>query len=114
MNHSTLGRRGFIRNGMITGAALSMSLGTAWAEGQPKRTRVGVIGCGSVSHSYLPHLSQCPYAELVSACDIKPERAAAQAAKFQIPNQYPHIDNMLAGAEFDLLVNLTNMQEHEP
>ena len=84
MNQSPLGRRGFIRNGMIAGAALSMPLGPARAAGPSKRIRVGVIGCGSVSHSYLPHLSQCPYAELVSACDIKPERAAAQAAKFQI------------------------------
>jgi predicted dehydrogenase len=30
-----------------------------------------------------------------------------------VPNQYPHIDKMLAGADFDLLVNLTDMQEHE-
>jgi predicted dehydrogenase len=78
-----------------------------------KRIRVGVIGCGSVSHSYLPHLAKCPCVELVSACDIIPERAKAQAEKFKIPNQYPHIDQLLAGAGFDLLVNLTDMQEHE-
>ena len=30
-----------------------------------------------------------------------------------MPNHYPHIDEMLAGAPFDLLVNLTDMQEHE-
>jgi predicted dehydrogenase len=82
-------------------------------ENKMRRVRVGVIGCGSVSRMYLPHLSKCPHAELVSACDIIPERAEAQAAKFGIPNRYPHIDKMLAGAEFDLLVNLTDMQEHE-
>ncbi len=113
MTHPSITRRKFIRNGMITGVALSMSKGTSWAEGHSKRIRVGVLGCGSVSHSYLPHLSQCPYAELVSVCDIRPERAAAQAAKFRIPHHYPHIDQMLSGAEFDLLVNLTDMQEHE-
>ena len=42
-----------------------------------------------------------------------PERAKAQAEKFKIANHYPHIDEMLAGAAFDLLVNLTDMQEHE-
>src|SRR5437899_2472067 len=78
-----------------------------------KKTRIGIIGCGSVSGVYLPHLSNCPYAELVSACDIKPERAKARAEQFKIPNQYPHIDKMLTGAAFDLLVNTTDMQEHE-
>src|SRR5207247_5450063 len=77
------------------------------------RVRVAVIGCGSVSGVYLPHLSKCPHVELVSACDIIPERAKARAEKFHIPNQYPHIDQLLAGAPFDLLVNLTDMQEHE-
>src|SRR5439155_24393541 len=42
-----------------------------------------------------------------------PERAKAQAEKFKVPNHYPHIDKMLAGAAFDLLVDLTDMQEHE-
>jgi predicted dehydrogenase len=36
-----------------------------------------------------------------------------QAAANDIPHHYPHIDKMLAGADFDLLVNLTDMQEHE-
>jgi predicted dehydrogenase len=62
---------------------------------------------------YLPHLSKSPHVELVSACDIIPERARAQAEKFKIPNHYPHIDKMLGGAAFDLMVNLTDMQEHE-
>lgn len=78
-----------------------------------KRTRIGIIGCGSVSRMYFPHLKECPHAEIVSACDIIPERAKKRAEEFGVPNQYPHIDAMLAGAPFDLLVNLTDMQEHE-
>jgi predicted dehydrogenase len=77
-----------------------------------KKIRVAIIGCGSVSGVYLPHLSKSPYVELVSACDIKPDRAAKRASEFKIPNQYPHIDPLLAGAPFDLMINLTNMQEH--
>ena len=30
-----------------------------------------------------------------------------------MPHHYPHIDQQLAGEPFDLLVNLTDMQEHE-
>jgi len=80
---------------------------------QPARKiRIGIIGCGSVARMYLPHLSSCSYAELVSTCDIIYERAKNRASEFGIPNSYPHIDQMLAGAPFDLLVNLTDMQEH--
>jgi predicted dehydrogenase len=77
-----------------------------------RKVRVGLIGCGSVSGSYLPHLTKCQYAEVVSLCDIKPERAQKRAKEFNVANWYPHIDKMLAGVPFDLLINVTNMQEH--
>ncbi|MBN1561338.1 Gfo/Idh/MocA family oxidoreductase [candidate division KSB1 bacterium] len=105
-----MNRRIFLQTTALAGALSTLPFHSTSAE--DRKIRVGVIGCGSVSHSYLPHLAQCPYAELVSACDIIPERARAQAERFNIPNHYPHIDQMLAGAEFDLLVNLTDMQEH--
>lgn len=77
-----------------------------------KKVKIGLIGCGSVSGVYLPHLSKSPYVELVSVCDIIPERAKKRATEFNVPNQYTHIDQLLAGAPFDLMINLTNMQEH--
>jgi predicted dehydrogenase len=111
MSTKDISRRAFVAQGLAAGAAIALA-GSGRAE-PSKRIKVGVIGCGSVSNVYLPHLSRCPHVELTSACDIIPERAARQAKKFNIPNQYPHIDPMLAGAPFDLLVNLTDMQEHE-
>ncbi len=77
-----------------------------------KKIKVAVIGCGSVSGMYLPHLSKSEYVELVSVCDIIPERALKAAKKYNVANYFPHIDQLLAGPTFDLLVNLTNMQEH--
>ncbi|MBS1599686.1 MAG: Gfo/Idh/MocA family oxidoreductase [Bacteroidetes bacterium] len=78
-----------------------------------KKIRVAVIGCGSVSNMYFPHLSKNPFAELVCTCDIIPERAQKAATKYNIPKWYPNITDMLAGTNFDLMINLTNMQEHE-
>lgn len=78
-----------------------------------RKIRVGVIGCGSVSNVHLPHLSNCPHIELVSTCDRIPERAEIQAQRFKVPNHFPHIDQMLAGPRFELLVDLTDMPEHE-
>lgn len=108
---SLINRRTFLQASAVAAAAVAAN--PTFGFTQARKIRIGVIGCGSVSYSYLPHLSNCPYAELVSACDIIPERAQSQAERFDIPNFYPHIDQMLAGADFDLLVNLTDMQEHE-
>jgi predicted dehydrogenase len=49
----------------------------------------------------------------VNTCDIIVERASTAAERHKVPHHYPNIDAMLAGAPFDLLVNLTDMQEHE-
>ncbi len=134
MDTNQFDRRRFIERSAAAGAALA--LGSTFAAsanenkteepppqrsphgggsqtGNSKRIRVGVIGCGSVSGAYLPDLAKCPYAEVVSTCDIIPERAERRAKEFGIANHYPHINEMLAGVPFDLLVNLTDMQEHE-
>lgn len=107
-------RRTFLSGGAALGAALATgaSVSARTAEDAPKKVSVGVIGCGRVAQIYLPHLAACPHAELVSTCDIVPERAERAAAKFKVPHHYPHIDAMLAGAPFDLMITLTDMQEH--
>lgn len=106
-------RRRFLKTSAATflaGQAISTSISAPEPVG--RRVKVGVIGCGSVSTKYLPHLEKCPFVELVSTCDIRPERAKAAAEKFRIKQHYPHITEQLAGEPFELLINLTNMQEH--
>lgn len=108
---SSITRREFTKTTFVAGAAVAS--GVSIAAENSKRVRTGVIGCGSVSGSYLPILTKSPFVEVVSLCDIKPERARKQAEKFKIAHHYPHIDAMLAGEPFDFFVNLTDMQEHE-
>jgi predicted dehydrogenase len=97
----------------MAGAAMLLSSLEVFAkERADGKIRVGVIGCGSVSTQYLPHLSKAPYVEIVSCCDKIFARAKQRAKEYNIPNNYYHIDNMLSGAEFDLFINLTDMQEH--
>lgn len=112
----TANRRVFIQRSASAGTVSALSglpiIQASGGEHSGKKTRVGVIGCGSVSRKYLPHLKSCPFVELVSTCDIIPERARKAAEQYSVPNHYPHIDKMLAGAAFDLLVDLTDMQEH--
>ena len=109
--------------GVLTAAGLAaptmLSAATAPAQGSVatlkalnRKTKVAVIGCGSVSQKYLPHLSKSAFVELVSVCDKVPSRAQDAAKKYNVPNWYPHINQMMAGPAFDLMVNLTDMQEH--
>lgn len=110
-----MNRRSFTKSTLLAGAGiLSGSLPNSAAENPPRRIRTAIIGCGSVSNSYLPTLVASPHVELVSLCDIRPERARRQAERFNIPHHYPHIEAQLAGVPFDFLINLTDMQQHEP
>jgi predicted dehydrogenase len=110
---ASLDRRDFTRSTLLAGATLASRAMTSLGGDEKKRIRTGVIGCGSVSHAYLPQLTKSPFVEVVSLCDIKPERARKQAEKFNVVHHYPNIDAMLAGEAFDFLVDLTDMQQHE-
>jgi predicted dehydrogenase len=110
---SPISRKQFLQNTAMAGAAMLLSQLEGFARvTDDKKIKVAVIGCGSVSGQYLPHLSKSPFVELVSVCDIKYERAQNRAKEYKVPNHFPHIDKLLAGPAFDLLVNLTDMQEH--
>jgi predicted dehydrogenase len=110
----SLDRRSFLTHTVAgLGALTAGSLLAADPEPAAKRVKVGVIGCGSVSRFYFPHLKASPYAELVSACDVVVDRATSWAQKVDVPNVYSNVQDMLKGAKFDLFVNLTDMQEHE-
>jgi predicted dehydrogenase len=107
-----ISREQFLKQTAMAGAALLLSSLEGFAITLNKKIKVGIIGCGSVSTQYLPHLTKASFVEIVSACDIKLERAQLRAKEYAIPNVYPHINQMLSGAPFDLFVNLTDMQEH--
>jgi predicted dehydrogenase len=110
---NTFSRKDFLQHTAMAGAAMLLSnLKTLASATADKKIKVAVIGCGSVSGVYLPHLSKSPYVELVSVCDIKYDRAQKRAKEFNVPNSFPHIDKLMAGPHFDLMLTLTDMQEH--
>lgn len=110
----TLSRQKFLQYTASAGAALLLSSleGVAF-EQDSKKLRVAVIGCGSVSNRYLPQLLSSDLIEVVSLCDIKPERAIEQNKQYKVnAKTYANIDEMLAGVPFDMMVTLTDMQAH--
>ena len=79
-----ISRKDFLYKSGMMGTALVLTsiLGMAKALAQDRKIKVAVIGCGSVTRMYFPHLSKSPYVELISAADIIPERAAKAAEEF--------------------------------
>jgi len=106
-------RQQFLQQTAMAGAAVLLSSLEGFAiSTESKKIRVAVIGCGSVSGSYLPHLTASKFVEVVSLCDIIEERAISRAKEFNVAHHYKHIDQMLAGVPFDMMITLTDMQEH--
>ncbi|RYU95110.1 Gfo/Idh/MocA family protein [Emticicia agri] len=110
----TLSRQKFLQYTAAAGAAfLLSSLESFAAKKEDKKLKVAVIGCGNVSNRYLPQLLSSPVIEVVSLCDIKPQRAVDQNTQYKVnAKTYGNIDDMLAGVPFDMMVTLTDMQAH--
>jgi predicted dehydrogenase len=94
-------------------ASLLASLESLAAGAAINKIRVAIIGCGSVSNRYIPHLQSSPSIEIVSLCDIRHERAVAQNEQYKVKAAtYADIDSLLKGVPFDMMVTLTDMQKH--
>ena len=111
---NTISREKFLQYTASAGAALLLSsLEGFAARTNVKILRVAVIGCGSVSNRYLPQLLSSKLIKVVSLCDIKYQRAVEQNKQYNVNAEtYPHIDAMLKGVPFDMMVTLTDMQVH--
>jgi predicted dehydrogenase len=109
-----ISRQDFMKQTASACAALLLSSLEGFAlEVKSAKLRVAIIGCGSVSNRYIPHLQTSSLIEIVSLCDIKYERAIEQNNQYNVKAQtYSNIDAMLAGVPFDMMITLTNMQVH--
>ncbi|MBB1285064.1 Gfo/Idh/MocA family oxidoreductase [Flavisolibacter sp. BT320] len=109
-----MSREEFLRYSAAASAALLLSSLESFALTRTgKKLRVAIIGCGSVSNRYIPHLQTSKQIEVVSLCDKVYQRAIDQNKQYKVgAATYPNIDAQLKGVPFDMLVNLTDMQEH--
>lgn len=75
-----------------------------------EKTRVGLVGCGNISDTYL---KSCPTFEslAVTACaDLDPARAKAKAAQYGV--RALTVDQLLQDPDIDLVINLTVPAAH--
>ena len=74
------------------------------------RTRIGVLGCGMVSHMYLPNLERSPVIEVAAVADVDAETASGVAARYGIASATP--EQLLADESIGIIVNLTPIAAH--
>jgi predicted dehydrogenase len=72
---------------------------------------VGVVGCVTISATYLSNLTNTPGLRVVHVADLFVDKAAEAAAKFGIP-RHGDVKGRLADPEVELVVNLTIPASH--
>lgn len=72
--------------------------------------KVGLIGCGNISGAYLKNGSAFRQMSICACADMRPEAAAARAAEFGI--EAMSVDDLLADARLDTVLNLTTPAAH--
>jgi predicted dehydrogenase len=77
--------------------------------------RVGVVGAGAIAQlAHLPLLSKMRGAQLVALCDNDRPKARALADRFEIPDVFTDIEDLLEFDELDAVVVATPNHLHEP
>ena len=78
-----------------------------------KEWKVAVIGCGMFANSqYFPNISKEANAVCVAAVDIVEERAVAACEKYNIPNHYKSVYELLEQCDFDIAIDAASIQVH--
>ena len=77
--------------------------------------RIGVVGVGAIAQvTHLPVLSKMRGAELVALCDNDQAKARAIADRFEVPDVFTDIEDLLEFDELDAVIVSTPNHLHEP
>ncbi len=73
--------------------------------------RVGVIGCGAISATYLQNAANFPSYDIVAVADLRVDAAQARADEFGVPTACTP-DELLANDDIDIVINITPHSAH--
>lgn len=78
-----------------------------------KKWKVAVVGCGMFAHAqYFKNISKEANAECVAAVDIVYERALDACKKYNIPNAYSNVYELLEKCDVDIVIDAASIQAH--
>jgi len=75
------------------------------------KVKIGVIGCGTISKTYLQVMKTLEILDVVACADILPERATDRAAEFGVPKSCG-VEELLDDPEIEIVLNLTIPKAH--
>jgi predicted dehydrogenase len=78
-----------------------------------KPMKVGIIGCGAISATYLGNSKHFDAFDIVAVADLRLDAAQARAKEFDIPKACS-VEDLLADPEVELVINLTSHKAHGP
>ena len=78
-----------------------------------RKTKVGVVGCGSISGLYIQGCQKFDILEVAACADIDAARAQAKAQEFHVPKACTTAE-LLADPEIEIVLNLTVPAAHYP
>lgn len=77
-----------------------------------KRVKVGVVGCGIISHVYLRNMTRLfRILDVVAVCDLNPDLAQQAAKEYGVPHIMT-LEEMAQSPDIELVVNLTGADAH--
>ncbi|MCY3800165.1 MAG: Gfo/Idh/MocA family oxidoreductase [Chloroflexi bacterium] len=77
------------------------------------KIKVGVVGCGTVAELYyLAGIRNHSTADLTAVCDVVSDRAEQAARKYGASSWFSDLDRMLAEADLDAVLVLTQHKHH--
>lgn len=79
----------------------------------PEQARIAVVGAGWwATTAHIPAVQEDPQAQLVAICDRNPEKLKAAADAYGVATTYTDLDEMLAHAQLDGAIVVTNHASH--
>ncbi len=77
-----------------------------------KKVKVGVVGCGNISYTYLYNLTRTfsDIIEVAGCSDLIPEKSKARSEIFDIPQRTT--EELLNDPEIEIIVNITEIINH--
>lgn len=79
-----------------------------------RRLRAGVIGLGWAGRQHMLGYQLAPHAELVAICGMEDDVAQQLKAEFDVEHTFSSVDELLAGADLDVVSIATPTSLHAP
>lgn len=78
-----------------------------------KKLKVGIIGCGFISHAHMTGWSHIDDVNIVAVCDVNKDKAIIRDKEFCINSSYDSYKDMFEKEKFDIVDIITPVDSHK-